>query len=274
MKIGLALGSGGARGIAHIALLEKLRDLGVNPSVVVGSSAGAVIGAFYSLFGIDGLLERMVEIADLNRKLIAKANEFMGRKRKLRDDVVEMSKIIFAHSLLAGDAMYNSLARLFGSHRFSDCKTRFAVTTFDIEHGKTVVIDEGFILDAVVASSSVPGAFPPVRLGGMHLVDGGTTRVVPVKESKMYGADFIVASDVSAFDPELSTMFALQYTVDDIKGKIIADLDLQEADMAVKFKIPHIQWYEFNKSKIIYRMAKKELENVDFTTLLRALESK
>ncbi len=267
MKIGLALGSGGARGIAHIALLEKLETLEIKPSVVVGSSAGAVIGAFYCLFGLDGLLERMLEIVDLNRELIAKANELMGRKHKLKDGVVEISKIVFAHSLLAGDVIYNSLKRLFGAKKFSDCKTKFVAVAFDIGRGKAIVIDEGFILDAVVASSSVPGTFPPVRLGGMHLVDGGTTRVVPVKEVRMYGGDFVVASDVSPFIPDLSTMLSLQYTVDDVKGKILADLDLQEADIAVKFNIPRIQWYEFNKAKSIYKIAKKELEDVDFTAV-------
>ena len=269
MKIGLALGSGGARGIAHIALIEKLLSLDVNPSIVVGSSAGAVIGALYCLFGIDGILERMVEVVNSNRKLFAKAHELMGKKHKLKDDVIEMSKIIFAHSLLAGDTIYDSLKRLFDSKRFSDCKMKFVAVAFDIERGKPIVIDEGFILDAVVASSSVPGTFPPIRLGGMHLVDGGTTRVIPVREVKAQGADFVIASDVSPLTSDLSNMLALQYTIDDIKGRILADLDLEEADVAIKFKIPSVQWYEFNKARSVYRIAKKELENFDFSHVLK-----
>ena len=269
MKVGLALGSGGVRGIAHIALIEKLLSLDVNTSIVVGSSAGAVIGALYCLFGIDGILERMVEVVNSNRKLITKAHELMGKKHKLKEDVIEMSKIIFAHSLLAGDTIYDSLKRLFDSKRFSDCKTKFVAVAFDIERGKPIVIDEGFILDAVVASSSVPGTFPPIRLGGMHLVDGGTTRVVPVREVKAQGSDFVIASDVSPLTLDLSNMLALQYTIDDIKGRILADLDLNEADVAIKFKIPGVQWYEFNKARSVYRIAKKELESFDFNHVLK-----
>jgi len=269
LKIGIALGSGGARGIAHIALLEKLKSLGINPSVVVGSSAGAVVGAVYCLYGLNGLMDRMLEIVKLNKKIIAKADELMGKKRNLKYEVMEMSKTIMAHSLLTGDVIYNSLKHLFGSRRFSDCKTEFAAIALDIEHEKSVAIDEGFIVDAVVASSSVPGTFPPLRLGGMHLVDGGTTRVIPVKEVKERGVDFVVASDVSPFVPDLSTMLSIQYTVDDVKGKILADMDLNEADLAIKFNIPHIQWYEFDKSKIVYRVAKEELEEINFGPLLK-----
>ena len=269
MKIGLALGSGGARGIAHIALLEKLRSMNVEIENVVGSSMGSVVGGLYCLYGLDGLMDRMMELVRINEDVIKKADEIMGKKHKLKDGVVEISRVVFAHSLLAGDILYDSLKQLFGSRKFSDCKTKFAAVAFDIDKGKSVVIDEGFILDAVVASSSVPGTFPPVRLGGMRLVDGGTASVIPVKESRGFGADFVIGVDVSPFSPDLSNTLALQYTVDDIKGKILADMDLNEADLAIKFNIARIQWYDFKKAEIVYQTAKKELEEVDFRSILK-----
>ncbi len=269
MKVGLALGSGGARGLAHIALFEKLNSIGITPYSIAGSSAGAVIGGLYCLYGLDGLMDRMLEVVRLNKEIVAKTDELMGKKRNLKNEVVEMSKIVMAHSLLTGNVIYDSLKYLFGSKRFSDCKIDFAAVTFDIEHEKAIVIDEGFLVDAIVSSSSVPGTFPPVRLGGMRLVDGGTTRVIPVKETRERGVDFVIASDVSPFVPDLSNMLSIQYTVDDVKGRILADMDLSEADLAIKFNIPKIQWYDFSKSKQIYQIAKKELENVDFRSVLK-----
>ena len=269
MKVGLALGSGGARGLAHIALFEKLNSIGITPYSVVGSSIGAVIGGLYCLYGLDGLMDRMLEVVRVNKEIIAKTDELMGKKRNLKNEVVEMSKIVMAHSLLAGNVIYDSLERLFGSKKFSDCKVDFAAVAFDIEREEAVVIDEGFLIDAIVSSSSVPGTFPPVRLGGMHLVDGGTTRVIPVRETRERGVDFVIASDVSPFVPDLSNMLSIQYTDDDVKGRILADMDLKEADLAIKFNIPKIQWYEFDKAKIIYKMAKKELEEIDFDSVLK-----
>ncbi len=269
MKVGLALGSGGARGLAHIALFEKLNSIGITPYSIAGSSAGAVIGGLYCLYGLDGLMDRMLEVVRLNKEIVAKTDELMGKKRNLKNEVMEMSKIVMAHSLLTGNVIYDSLKHLFGSKRFSDCKIDFAAVAFDIEHEKAIVIDEGFLVDAIVSSSSVPGTFPPVRLGGMNLVDGGTTRVIPVKETRERGVDFVIASDVSPFVPDLSNMLSIQYTVDDVKGKILADIDLSEADLAIKFNIPKIRWYEFNKAKQICQIAKKELENVDFCSVLK-----
>jgi NTE family protein len=269
LKIGLALGSGGARGLAHIAVIEKLHAMNIDVNVTTGSSIGSVVGALYCLYGLDGLMERMMELVRLNQDIVKKADEIMGKKHHLKDGVVEVSKIVFAHSLLAGDVIYDSLKALFDSKKFSDCKRKFATVAFDIDRGKSVTIDEGFILDAVVASSSVPGTFPPVRLGGMRLVDGGTTRVIPVKEAKELGADFVIGVDVSPFSADVSNMLSIQYTVDDVKGRLLADIDLDEADMAIQFDIPHIQWYDFLKSERIYQLAKRELENFDFSPLLK-----
>ncbi len=269
MKIGIALGSGGTRGLAHVALLERLNAMNVDIDVITGSSMGSVIGALYCLYGLDGLMDRMMELVRLNQDIVKKADEIMGKKHKLKDGVVEISKIVFAHSLLAGDVIYDSLKALFGSKKFSECKKKFAAVAFDIDKGKSVLIDEGFILDAVVASSSVPGTFPPVRLGGMKLVDGGTTRVIPVREARKLGVDFVIGVDVSPFSADISNMLMIQYTVDDVKGRLLADIDLKEADMAIQFDIPHIQWYDFLKSETIYQIAKKELEEVDFSPILR-----
>ncbi len=268
MNIGIALGSGGARGIAHVALLEKIEALGRKPSVVVGSSAGAVIGAMYCLYGVDSILDGMREVVNSKIEFIRKAEELMEKRHSIKEGVLEMSKIVFAHSLLAGDVIYDSLKMLFGNRRFSDCKVKFAVVAFDIGNAQAVTIDEGFILDAVTASSSVPGTFPPVRMGGMQLVDGGTTRVVPVEEVKELEADFVIASDVSPFVPDLSDTMSVLYTVDDVKGKILTDMDLEKADFAVKFDIPNVHWYEFSKIENIYKMAEKELEKIDFNHVL------
>ncbi len=178
-KIGLALGSGAARGLAHIGVLEVLKKEGIPIDMIAGTSAGAAVGAIYAWStDIDQMKEQALEagwkkIAPLIDPSFPKTGLIKGKKIK------------------------NLLASYVGGNiKFSDLKIPFACVATDIETGEEVVIDRGSVPEAVRASISVPAIFTVVKRGDRYLVDGGLVNPVPVSVVKRMGADFIIAVNV------------------------------------------------------------------------------
>ncbi len=180
-KLGLALGSGGARGTAHIGLLQALEEEGIEPYCISGCSMGAVVGGGYAAgLSVDELLStvRRLKAGDLMDPsggfLISQLGIFKGNKvRKLL-----LSKI--------GDVTFDKL------------RMPFSCVAVDIYGGRLVLLNEGSVTDALRASSAIPTMFRPVQMGEKLLVDGGVLCRVPVKQCKQLGADVVVAFDVLA----------------------------------------------------------------------------
>lgn len=179
MKIGLALGSGGARGLAHIAYLEVLDQLLIKTSAIAGSSIGALVGALYA-GGMSGVqlrdLAKSVTIRDLPRLIDAPSFiEPLGIK---------------------GKKIEEWLREILPVKRFEDLPIPLRIAATDYWKGEEVIFSTGDIASAVRASISIPGVFQPYELGGRVLVDGGV--VDPVPFGLLEGlADFVVAIDVS-----------------------------------------------------------------------------
>lgn len=178
-KLGLCLGAGGSRGVAHIGFLQALEEAGVRPQYVTGCSMGAIVGACYCggvspkemKEAVIGL--KMTDLATINVPLLRGSGLMkMTRARKL-------------------------LADLMGEKDFSELEIPFACVATDLSTGKTVVLDRGSVLDAAIASGTIPGAFVPSSACGHELlVDGGLLERVPAKQLKKMGAEVIVAVDV------------------------------------------------------------------------------
>lgn len=179
-KLGLALGSGGARGAAHIGFLQALEEEGIKPDFISGCSMGAVVGGGYAAgLSVEELLAsvrqlKAVDILDPSGMAITKLGLFKGNKvRKL-------------------------LIEKFGSVTFEELKIPFVCVAVDMLGGRMVVLNEGSVADAVRASSAIPTIFRPVEMGDKLLIDGGVLCRVPVKQCKLLGADVVVAFDVLA----------------------------------------------------------------------------
>lgn len=176
-KLGIALGSGGARGIAHIGFLRALEEKRVKADFVTGCSMGAIVGALYAA-GVpmetvkeEAMNLRLMRIASFNVAPLKNGLFHLGKAKKL-------------------------LEKYLGNLRFCDLKIPFSCVATDVTEGKLVVLNEGNVIDAALASSSIPGAFSPALLNGMRLVDGGILERVPTVELKEMGAEVIVAVDV------------------------------------------------------------------------------
>jgi len=175
-KVGLALGGGVAKGLAHIGVIRALIELGVPIDCVAGTSSGSIVGA---LAAAAVPPDRMEAIAKTTR---------------WRDLV---KPVVPRLGLLDGTRLEQLLTRIVGDRRIEDLALPFACVATDIVTGEEVVLRSGPLAPAVRASCSMPGFFTPVEIDGRLLVDGGVVDNVPVQPARSLGADFVIAVDLS-----------------------------------------------------------------------------
>lgn len=178
-KLGLALGSGGSRGVAHIGFLTALEEADIRADFVTGCSMGAIVGACYCA-GYP--LEKMKKTA-LALKLSGIATLNIAP--------------LHSNGLLRMTRARNLMENLIGDIEFSDLKIPFRCVATDLVAGQLVELSEGKVIDAALASSSIPGAFTPAKFQDYEqLVDGGILERVPTQSLKEMGAETVVAVDV------------------------------------------------------------------------------
>jgi NTE family protein len=253
-KIGLALSGGAARGLAHIGVLQVLREENVPIDAVAGTSAGAVMGAIYAS-GQD--TRRMVEQAlDASWKKMAPLIDPSFPKNGL----IKGRKIT---RLLSGF--------LGGDIEFSDLCIPCACVATDINTGEEIVIDKGNVLEALRASISIPGIFTVVKREGRHLVDGGLTTPVPVNVVRRMGADFVIAVNVNPHvsvrlgksgqervkahkDPNI---FQVMVQSIYITTYSLAQGSLSNADVVIEPDLEHIGAADFHKAGELINQGQK-----------------
>ena len=177
VSIGLALSGGSTHGAAHIGVLQVLEREGIYPSIVAGTSAGALIGAAYCAGVPVSKIEELflkLEWPNLLRLTIRPRLSFF--------DAQPLESFIKAE---------------IGDLTFADLKVPFAAIACDIKTGERVVLDKGPLAPAIRASSAFPALFPPVEIDGRLLIDGGIVDNLPVEQLRIMGAKFTVGSDVS-----------------------------------------------------------------------------
>lgn len=180
-EIGLVLGGGGARGLAHLGVLRVFQREQIPVSHIVGTSMGGLVGALYAAgLPLDDVEEEVTRLSRFTEQL------------KLVDINISASGLS-----VRGRRIYNLLADLLGPElTFSDLKLPFAAVATDIRSGRDVVLQGGLVIDAIRATISIPGVFMPVDLGDYRLVDGGVLDNVPVDVARRMGAHPVVAVDV------------------------------------------------------------------------------
>jgi NTE family protein len=178
-KVGLALGGGYARGLAHIGVIELLEREGIPIDLVAGTSIGALVGALYTHTQDISVIKKQAKQIDI------------AGVTALVDLTLPRSGII------AGKRVTGFLHRMLGDTQFEDLKLPLSCVATDIISGDEIVINEGSVLEAVRASISIPVIFSVVQKQGHFLVDGGLVNPVPVSVARAMGADFVIAVDVT-----------------------------------------------------------------------------
>ena len=177
-KIGLALGSGSARGWAHIGIIQALEEAGIRVNCIAGSSIGAMVGAVHASGRLHALKES--------------ALQFDWKK------VVRFFDIVFPRSgLVDGNRVSDFLRGHVKEKEIQELQIPFCAVCTGLAAGNEVILRKGDIIEAVRASISIPGIFTPVNKDGMILVDGGLVNPVPVSVARGMGADFVIAVDLN-----------------------------------------------------------------------------
>lgn len=177
-KLGLVLGSGAARGWAHIGVIRALAAAGIAPDVVAGCSSGAFVGAAYADGGLDKL-ERWVTTLTWN-------------------EVLGLVDVSFSGGLIKGERLIDFFQQHFIDHDFSGLAIPFACVATDLATGREIWLREGSVATAVRASIALPGLLRPVLRDERLLVDGGLVNPVPVSLCRAMGAEIVIAVDLGA----------------------------------------------------------------------------
>jgi len=177
--LGIGLGGGGARGLAHIGMLEVLDENGIKPDYIAGTSMGAVIAGMYA---VGYSVKKMKEIA-INFKNI---------------EIIPTKYLNLLHeSVLKSDFIIDAFAQLFDGKTFEDCKLPFYTIAVDLESGKEVMFNKGPLGKAILASVSIPIIFPPTFHNDMYLIDGGILENVPLRGIRdIYKPDVLIGSKI------------------------------------------------------------------------------
>lgn len=231
--VGLALGAGGVRGMAHIGVAKVLKQNKIPIDMIAGTSAGALVGS--CLASGMGPFELEVVVKGL-------------RWSKIATPVWPPRQ-----AFLNNEKMGQLLDRFIGNREFKDLTIPLAVVATDANTGEEVVIGQGKVSDAVRASTAIPAIFEPVKLFGRDLVDGATVNAVPASVCRAMGADIVIAVSVGDFKfesgpPKNIVMTILHYTDMMLKKQV----ELQEnrwADVVIRVKRPHLSGYNFREAR-------------------------
>jgi NTE family protein len=176
-KIGLALGSGAARGWAHIGAIRALEERGVKPDIVCGTSIGALVAAFYAAGELDKLESWVTSLAWTT--------------------VVRLMDLTWRGGLIRGQRLFTLFRTTFQDREISELPVIYGAVATELASGREVWLRDGKVLDAARASCAMPGLFTPVIRDGTILVDGGLVNPVPVSMCRALGADMVIAVDLS-----------------------------------------------------------------------------
>ncbi|MDQ1314264.1 MAG: hypothetical protein QG662_373 [Pseudomonadota bacterium] len=226
LKIALALGGGAARGFAHIGVIKALEAQGIVPDIVVGTSAGSVVGALYAS-GMSGF-----EL----QKLALQMEESMVSDWALPN-----------RGVLKGEALQEFINQKVKNQPIQKLPKPLGVVATDLQSGELMLFQRGDTGMAVRASSAVPGVFQPIEISGRDYVDGGLTSPVPAQSARAMGADFVIAVDISNVtrrDKLTGTLDVLLQTFA-IMGHTISRHELEDADVVIRPKTAAISSTDF-----------------------------
>ncbi|PKL83426.1 MAG: patatin [Ignavibacteriae bacterium HGW-Ignavibacteriae-3] len=275
--LGLALGGGGARGLAHIGLLKVLDAEKIKIDAITGCSMGAVVGGLYAYYGSAIQVEEFILQTINHPKFIELGIE------KLSDNRREYDKNYFEQFVDYIDARLQAIRALERPSYFDESLTKeiyevvpdvpieslqlkFSAIATDLLSGEEINFSKGNLRKAVRASSAIPGIFPPVPYQDYFLVDGSASESVPAGKVRELGADRILAVDVMRnlkVVDQPQNVFEILYRTEDITSFHLSRLRLREADLIIRPQVSNLSWADFDMaSEIIAEGAKAAAENL------------
>ena len=270
-RIGIAFGAGGARGIAHLLMIEALEELGVQPSIISGSSIGAIVGAFYAA-GFTSKEMRKILDQLINPKSDS-VFDFL-----LKSDIVKLFTMFDPQFIKSGFIKGEKFQKYMETHlkilKFEDLKVPLKIVATDYWKKEEVIYDKGELIQPIKASYSMPGLFTPVKIKNRVLIDGGAVNPLPFDLIKDQ-CDITIAIDVTALKahsvseipPTFDSVFTTYQTM---QNSIIKErLKFLKPDIYIKPEIYDVRVFDFVKADSIFEQAlpakdelKKQLERL------------
>jgi NTE family protein len=268
-KLALALGGGGARGLAHIGVLKALERAGIKFDLIVGTSMGAIAGSMYAQNPV---------ASEVEAKVLNFLDVFLEDKQWIRTMDPELSSE--RQSLLTGishyvqrrylalkamtrvalepiESLMEPLREIIDDNNIEDCHIPFAAVSIDITNGKPVVLDRGPIIDAVYASAAIEGVFPPLEYDGVLLSDGGPVNLTPVDIALQLGADRVIAVDVHQEIRRIDKFtngLEIIMRADNIGLYQLCLQEIGRADLVISPDVAAIHWASFSKARDCIRL--------------------
>jgi NTE family protein len=263
-KLGLALGGGGARGFCHIGVFKVLEEEGITLDVIAGTSAGALIGGAYASGcprqEIQRRVDAYVQSSEFRSSTLREMGLAMGpverrfwqrTRNAVRQKYLLLSSFVRPAILPLKD--FEALINYFiPDIDIRETKIPFRAVATDLLSGKRVVMSEGSLRRAVLASCAVPGAVEPVRVGDWLLADGGITSLVPVMAAREAGADAVIAVVVNRekdVPSRFQTAQEILFRAGDITSDLVEEAELRQADVVIRPRTGDLHWSDFSRAK-------------------------
>ena len=271
-KIGLALGGGGARGMAHIGVFRAFEEEQIPIDMIVGTSIGALVGAAFAS-GMNSLeIEKKVdaflstpEFKDSSLRSIKELQQHkkLGLTQKIQaffKNQYVMAQAMFRAGMLSCDDFQAMIDFFLPDIRIEECAVPFRAVATDLVAGREVVLSYGPLRKAVMASCAVPAAVPPIEMEGRILSDGGVIHLVPVSVARKEGAEFVVAVSVNAevrSDEDFCTAMDIYVRATEIMSYHLEQCRLREADVVIHPEVGHLHWTDFPLAKDLIAEGRK-----------------
>jgi NTE family protein len=262
-KIGIALGGGGVRGFSHIGVLKVLEEEGIGLDLIVGTSAGALIGGAYASgqspdeiqAKIDAYLQSPEfddsKIKSIGLTFTAEENGFFKKARTFVMNRLIFVQAFFKPSILPSHDFQSLINFFLPDMDIHDTRIPFRVVSTDLITGKKIVFSEGSLRKIVLASCAVPGAVAPVRYGEWLLADGGITSLVPVHAAREAGADMVIAVIVDRdlqTDVSIETAKDVVFRAGEITANALEESELADADVVIRPQVGSLHWMDFKRA--------------------------
>jgi NTE family protein len=271
-KVGLALGGGGVRGFSHIGVLNVLEQEGIGIDLIVGTSAGALIGGAYASgqspreiqakidayirspeFEASTLRSVGLTFSPENRSFFKKAQNFVVNR-------FWFVRAFFKPSMLPSGDFQSLINYFLPEIDIRETKIPFRAVSTDLITGKKIVFSEGSLRQAVLASCSVPGAVEPVRQGDWILADGGITSVVPIHAAREAGADVVIAVMVDRDSPasiSIETGKDVLYRAGEITTNALEASELKDADVIIRPQVGDLHWMDYSRASDLIKIGEE-----------------
>ncbi len=238
--LALILGGGGAKGITHVGVLEELDKAGIKPDLIIGCSAGAIVGGMYA---------SNPNIQNLKNAILS------GKK----SEVMALSPSEWPYSLYSQTLLRAYLKKHIKAYQFCNLKIPFIAIATNLQFGNITAFSQGALIEPILASAAYPGAFQPIKISNQYFVDGGIVEPVPVKLAKKLGFKKIIAVNIAEKLPDSSPNHLLGLLMRSMEISYIKQCQnsIENADIVIDFDFKNIGTFTDEYNDYLYSEGKK-----------------